>query len=203
MKLRDPESIPAGPRRFAAYWLRDLAANLDHRGWIALIPLHSSVCVALGAILAIYARDQLWQEMQNIIALYAAGLAVNAILLAVSWAGFSRILDIMGDAEFGTWLRRHSLFGYFRFSIDFIQIVQMLAVGGMAAGLGICLTPLPDVYQRVALGFATASSLYAGWWAVGTVRIMQDISNHRSSFNNAPRNVQNIPQHKTETPNFK
>jgi hypothetical protein len=119
---------------------------------------------------------------------------VNAILLAVSWAGFARIFETLGDPEFGKWMRQTGLDGYYGFYVDFIQSVQMIAVGTMALGLAVCLTDLNAIYQRIALGLAVGTSLYAGRWATGCIRIMQELSDHRATFRENSQNVQPFTQ---------
>lgn len=192
MRLEDPSTLPRGARRFIAYWLRDLASGFDSRGARALIPTTLLICSSFGALAAWFVNPDFWKVMQNAIAFYAAVLAVNAILLAVCWAAFSRMMDTVGDPEFGSWLRQHGMDGLYGFYIDFIQLVQVLAVGASALGLFISVISPLDWAARGALGVTVATSLYAGRWAQGCVRIMQELADHRATFRDHAANVEPI-----------
>lgn len=195
MRLADPSKMERGPRRFVAYWLRDLAADFDRRGWLAFLPLTFGVCVAVGVAVALRADADLWANMQNAIAFYAAGLAVNAILLAVCWAGFARIFESLGDPQFGSWMRQRGLDGLFGFYVDFIQLTQMAAVAAMGTGLLLSLLEaVPGSVQRGALGVAVCCSLYAARWTAGCVRVMQDLSDHRATYKEAEERVTSLRQ---------
>lgn len=130
--------------------------------------------------------------MQNAIAFYAAVLAVNAILLAVCWAAFSRMMDTIGDPDFGAWMRQHKMDGYYGFYIDYIQLVQALAVAAAACGLIISIISPLEWAARAALGATVAASLYAGWWAQGCVRVMQELADSRATYREQAANVETI-----------
>lgn len=190
MKLADPSEMRRGPRRFVAYLIRDIAQGFDKRGFLALVPVALIVSVGCGVLVARFASPTFWDEMQNVIAFYAAGLAVNAILLAVCWASFARIFETLSDPDFGAWMRLRKLDGYYGWYVDFIHAAQMLAVALMAVGLGASLvSSLPPIVDRVMLGAAIATSVYAARWAAGCVRIMQDLADYRVKFREASPNV--------------
>lgn len=193
MRLADPSQMERGPRRFVAYWLRDLALDFDRRGWPAFIPLTFLSSALIGTTVAIFAKDALWHELQNAIAFYAAGLAVNAILLAVCWAGFARIFESLGDPEFGPWMKQRGFTGLYGFYVDFIQLTQMAAVAAMGCGLLLSmLDQIPNLAQRLALGVAVACSIYAARWTAGCVQVMQDISDHRATFKESMATVASL-----------
>lgn len=176
MRLEDPSTLPRGAKRFVSYWLRDLAADFDRRNAAALIPTTSLICGSVGAAVAWFASPSFWGEIQNAVAFYAAVLAVNAILLAVCWAAFSRIMDTMGDPEFGAWMRHQRLDGLYNFYIDFIHLTQTVAVVCAAGGLLVSIVNPLEWAARLALGATVATSLYAGRWTQGCVRIMQELA---------------------------
>lgn len=183
MRLPDPSSMPKGPRRFVTYLLVDFATGFHKRGWFALVPLTTIFSVSAGILVATYASPKLWDDMSNVIALYAAGLAVNAILLAICWAAFSRIMDILSDEEFGGYMRHIKMAQYYGFYVDFIHLTQMFAVAAMAAGLFSSLVGgLRFDLDRVILGLAVGSSVFAARWATGCVEIMQQLSDYRVQF---------------------
>lgn len=175
--------MPKGARRFVTYLLVDFASGFHKRGWLALIPLTTIASVAGGTLIACYASPELWEDMANVIALYAAGLAVNAILLAVCWAAFSRIMDILSDEEFGAYMRHIKMAQYYGFYVDFIHLAQMLAVAAMAIGLFTSLVGgLRFDFDRIILGSAVGFSVFAARWATGCVEIMQQLSDYRVTF---------------------
>ena len=193
MKLRDPSLLPNGPKRFVSYWLRDVVAGFDARGWISLIPLHFLACAAVGVFVGRFADPKLWTEMANGIAFYAAGLAVNAILLAVCWACFARIFETLGDPAFGAWMKHRQLDAYYGFYVDFIQLTQMAAMATMGVGLlAVLLSNFPIWLDRVCLGAAITLSAYAGYWTSGGVRVMRELADLRSQFLDTPGSVQNL-----------
>lgn len=200
MRLEDPSTRPRGPKRFIAYWIRDLAADFDRRNAAALIPATALVCIAAGAAAAWFASPKFWGEMQNAIAFYAAVLAVDAILLAVCWAAFSRMMDTIGDPEFGAWMRQQKLDGLYNFYIDFIQLTQAVAVTCAAVGLVISIINPLDWAARLAIGVTVATSLYAGRWAQGCVRIMQELADYRATFRDRPCNVSALNGRQTSSP---
>jgi hypothetical protein len=178
-----------------AYWLRDIAVGFDKRGFGSLIPAKFIVCVAIGVAVALFANKELWVKFEDAIAFYAGGIAVNAILLAVCWAGFGRIFEIIGDPEFGRWLRHHQLDGYYGFYIDFIQLTQMAAVVGMGCGLiSAIVSGLPIQAERAILGISITMSIYAAWWASDCVRLMQELGDNRITFAESLKNVRQMPQ---------
>jgi len=192
MRLEDPSTLPRGFKRFTAYWLRDLASDFDRRGFLALIPVAGLVCIGLGAAAAWFVTPGFWTQVQNALAFYAAALAVNAILLAVCWAAFARMMDTMGDPDFGAWMRQQRLHGLYGFYIDFIHLAQTIAVGASAIGLVLAAMNPAEWAARLAFGATVATSLYAGRWTQGCVRIMQELADHRATFRDRPENVSHL-----------
>jgi hypothetical protein len=115
--------------------------------------------------------------------MYAGFLTLNAILLAICWGGFGRIYEVLGDREFGPWLRRRKVDAYYNFYIEYIRFTQMIAVFLVASMLiGCVLDGVPELWLRVGLAAVVASSTYAAWWASGCVRIMQELTEYRAVF---------------------
>lgn len=192
--------MPKGTRRFVTYLLVDFTAGFHKRGWLALIPLTTIASVGAGTLIACYASPKLWEDMANVIALYAAGLAVNAILLAVCWAAFSRIMDILSDDEFGAYMRHIKMAQYYGFYVDFIHIAQMLAVAAMAAGLFSSLVGgLRFDLDRIILGLAVGFSVFAARWAAGCVEIMQQLSDYRVTFRQLDAQVTSLHSRNRDT----
>lgn len=183
MRLKDPSELPRGAERFVAYLLHDIVMGFQKRKWKALLPLAFASSVVLGGLVAKFADGALWNPISNAIAFYAAALAVNAILLAVCWAAFSKILETLSDPDFGAWMRHTKMAQYYAFYVDYIHLTQMVAVAAMGAGLFTSLVGgLPYHLDRIILGMAVSASIYAAWWATGCVRVMQDLGDYRVKF---------------------
>jgi hypothetical protein len=183
MKLADPAALSRGPRRFVAYWLRDLVVSHDERGLWAFLPLRLLICTLVGGGVGYVAEDAFFTDRSDRIAFFAGILAVNAILLAVCWAAFAKIYDTLSDKEFGAWVRHHRAHGYYDFYVEFIQLAQMIAVVIVLFSLVLTIAGgVPPWLSRVALGASIGTSLYAGWWASGCVRIMQELADQRAAY---------------------
>lgn len=183
MRLKDPSDYPAGASRFVAYWLHDVVVGFQKRGFTSLIPWRPLVSGAVGFAAARYIAVENLAKPEVMIAAYAAMLTINAILLAVCWSAFAKIFETMGEERFGSWLRRNGLAGYYGWYVDFIHAVQMLAVVAAATSLIVSLMGgLPEIVPRLALGLAVGLSVLASWWAMGCVRLMRDLSDHRATF---------------------
>lgn len=195
MRLKDPSELPRGPERFVAYLLHDLVAGFQKRKWKALFPVALITSAAIGVAVAKFASEAVWSQTSNAIAFYAAGLAVNAILLAVCWAAFSKILDTLADPDFGAWMRHTKVAQYYAFYVDYIHLAQMAAVTSMAAGLFSTLAGgLPYHLDRIILGIAVATSVYAARWATGCVRVMQDLGDYRIKFREIDSKFSMLPK---------
>ena len=183
MRLKVPSEYPAGPSRFVAYWLQDMVVGFQKRGFKSLIPWRLLISGAIGFAAARYIPATNLAKPEVMIAAYAAMLTLNAILLAVCWSAFAKIFETMGEERFGSWLRRNGLAGYYGWYVDFIHAVQMLAVGVAAASLVVSLMDgFLEIVPRSALGVTVGLSVLAGWWAMGCVHLMRDLSDHRATF---------------------
>ncbi len=198
MRLKDPAEYPAGPRRFVAYWLQDVIIGFQKRGFLSFIPFRLLVCSAIGLAVARYIPSSNLAKPEIMIVAYAALLTLNAILLAVCWAAFAKIYETMGEERFGGWLRRNGLAGYYGWYVNFINVVQMLAVGATATALILSLMEgFVEIVPRSALGMSVGLSVLASSWAMGCVRLMQDLSDHRATFAamDADGRVADMPVH--------
>lgn len=193
MKLQDPSSLPRGARRFVAYWLQDIAFSFEKRGFGSLIPIRLLICAGIATAITYKVDPKFLNDRASCIALYAAILTLNAILLAICWGAFAKIFDAMSDPKFGKWLRRRNMDGYYGFYIEFIQLTQMLALSIATFSLAFSIMEyIPTIVSKTLLGMTFGSTLYAGIWSSGGVRVMQDLSDYRSKFLDSPDDISDI-----------
>lgn len=182
MKLEDPSELPAGPRRFVAYFLQSTIYRFQKRGFYTLLPLRVAGCAALGWYVGSHTNSATLGEADVILVVYAAALTFNAILLAICWAAFAKIFDVMSENDFGTYLHRTKMDGHYGIYVEYIHLVQMIALAAVAGSIVLFVVPAPAWLSRWALGVSVGFSLYAAIWASGSVRIMRDLSDLRTTF---------------------
>ena len=159
----------------------------DSEGWRALIPVWIIISASLGYLAAYVLPDDLWLKdtnWQTIIAIYAALITMNGLLLALSWSAFSRIHEVMvSSADFAVFLRQAKLFDKYLFYIDWIQGAQLVAliVSG-AAMFSSIVNGMPLIGHRLALAMSVGSSIYAIRFAANAVTVMHDLVWQRAVF---------------------
>jgi hypothetical protein len=104
--------------KFLASYFDAMKERAHTKGWRGVIPIWLIVGFAAGGAASTCLPDALWTEQNNwqvIVALYAANVTINGLLLALSWGAFSRIHGLLvSSSEFAIFLRRAKLFsGYF------------------------------------------------------------------------------------------
>jgi hypothetical protein len=174
------------PKFLASYFdaMKDRART---EGWTAIIPVWAVVGACAGVVAVIRLPRELWTEPQNwqvIIAIYAAMLTINGLLLALSWGAFARVHELLvSSAEFAVFLRRAKLFNGYLFYVDWVQATQLLALVVSAAAMFSSLVQLiPPLGHRIILAVTIASSVYAVRNAVNAVTVMHDLVWQRAIF---------------------
>jgi hypothetical protein len=166
-----------GKPRFIDAWLTDLRDDYRRYGWTKLVPIWVFISLAVGALATwkITARS-FWDHPEISIAFLGVIATINGLLLALSWGSFAKIYEIASVPKFAAYLRRHGLLNTYSFFVDYIHATQVLAVLCAFATLTACvLSDIPIDVRRILLGFTVASSVYAFKYALGAVRIMQDL----------------------------
>jgi hypothetical protein len=170
---------------FTEAWLADIQEDVKRYGKRKLVPWTALACIVIGAGVAmLVAPDHFWNHPEVSVVFFTATVTVNGLLLALSWGCFAKIYEIASEPRLASFLRRHDLLNSYIFHVDFIHYVQVAAVTWSAIALVLSVVHLPDfaaeyvsllTLQRIALAGCVAVSIYALIYALGAVRIMQDL----------------------------
>jgi hypothetical protein len=171
---------------FAQAWIADLQEDVDRYGatklvpWIAIISLCVGVCVN-----AIVSKSAFWDRPEIACLFFTAILTINGLLLALSWGSFAKIYEIASKPQLSQYLRKNKLLQGYTFHVDFIHYTQVLALSWSGIALILCVsTDLPTVVtkwislqtlQEIGLIGCISSTIYALRYALGAVRMMQDL----------------------------
>ena len=174
------------PGFLASYFdaMKDRARSM---GWRALIPYWGIIGTCIGTAIVYFLPGELWTEKQNwqvIVAIYAAMVTINGLLLALSWSAFARVHELLvSSAEFAVFLRRAKLFNGYLFYIDWVQAAQLFALVVSASAMFSSLVQEVGVaWHRVILAVCIAASIYAVRFAVNAVTVMHDLVWQRAIF---------------------
>jgi hypothetical protein len=177
--------IPERPS-FLVAWLDDLREDLARYGKRKLVPSTLLVCCAAGSAVALLVpTDHFWEKPEISVVFFTAAVTINGLLLALSWGSFAKIYELASAPAMASFLRRHGLLNSYIFHVDFIHIAQVCALSWSGVALILCVIEhLPHevaryisllVLQKVSLAGCVASSIYALIYALGAVKIMQDL----------------------------
>src|SRR6185437_10675549 len=117
--------------RFLASYFDAMKERARDEGWRAIVPYWLIVGGVAGAGICVSLPKELWNtsNWQTIIAVYAALLTINGLLLALSWSAFARVHELLvSSAEFVVFLRRAKLFNGYLFYIDWVHAAQIIAL---------------------------------------------------------------------------
>jgi hypothetical protein len=178
----DPKRRPS----FLEAWLEDLQDDLKRYGPTKLVPWLMLFCVALGIVVALLiSAEGFWNRPEISSLFFTATVTINGLLLALSWGSFAKIYELASEPRLAAYLRKRNLLRSYIFHVDFIHACQIIALGwsGFALVLSV-LDRLPHslggmamlaALQRISLAGVVASTVYALRYAIGSVRIMQDL----------------------------
>lgn len=122
------------------------------------------------------------------IALFAAVLTFNALMLALCWSSFAKIFEALQAPGFGAYVRQKNMLEMYEFYVDFIHYLQVIAAAVALVGLFIAIWAASDFppwlgyLGRISIAMTIASSLYAMRYAVGSVRLMRDLVRLRLDY---------------------
>jgi hypothetical protein len=187
------------PPSFLEAWLDDLRDDLRRYGNHKLVPWTMLACCAVGAAVSLLVpKDHFWAKPEVSVVFFTAAVTINGLLLALSWGSFAKIYELASAPTMASFLRRHNLLNGYIFQVDFIHLAQVCAVCWSGAALILSVVGhLPHeierylpllVIQKVSLAGCIASSIYALVYALGAVRMMQDLMWH--SAHNLPNNLE-------------
>ena len=129
--------------------------------------------------------DHFWKKPEISAVFFTATITINGLLLALSWGSFAKIYELASEPQLAAYLRKRNLLRTYIFHVDFIHLTQVAAVAwsGFALVLSVA-DQLPNtiggavvllLLQKISLAGVVASTIYALRYAVGAVRIMQDL----------------------------
>ena len=133
----------------------------------------------------VISEDGFWNKPEISAVFFTATITINGLLLALSWGSFAKIYELASEPKLAAFLRKHNLLRSYIFHVDFIHLTQVAAVAwsGLALILSV-VDHLPHVIgggtlllalQKISLAGVIASTIYALRYAIGAVRIMQDL----------------------------
>jgi hypothetical protein len=171
---------------FLEAWLDDLRDDLRRYGARKLVPWTLLACCAIGsAVAALVPNENFWAKPEISVVFFTAAITINGLLLALSWGSFAKIYEMAAAPAMASFLRRHNLLNSYIFHVDFIHMAQVCAVSWSGVALTLCVIDhLPQavarhvsliLIQKISLAGCVASSIYAFVFALGAVRIMQDL----------------------------
>jgi hypothetical protein len=141
--------------------------------------------VILGVVVTYVVPISFWVSPEESVVFFTAILTINGLLLAPSWGSFAKIYEIASEPRLANFLRRHGLLRSYIFHVDFIHVAQIVALCWSGLALVICVVEsLPAwvshwvdllTLQRLVFVGTVASTVYALMYALGAVRLMQDL----------------------------
>jgi hypothetical protein len=171
---------------FVEAWLADIQEDVRRYGKRKLLPIALIICAVIGAMVAILVpADHFWNKPEVSVVFFTATLTMNGLLLALSWSSFAKIYEIASEPKLAASLRRNNLLNGYIFQVDYIHFTQITALICSGAALVFSvLGHLPHIVeenvslltiQKVGLGLVVMSSIYGLKYALGAVRLMQDL----------------------------
>ena len=155
------------------------------KGNIHLIPLVLFFCLFLGGLSSYYFpadffQSALWGVSATV---YSGILAFNAITLALSWSAIGRILEIISNPGFSSFLKGQGMLNKYSFYVTFIHAIQVTASTSTLIALVMIFIPLVTIWgHRVIWAVVIGTTLYALRWSVGAVRITRDLIIHFATY---------------------
>lgn len=170
---------------FIYAWLTDIRDDYSRGGIIKLVPWQVAICCAIGAAASYFLpKNGFWDKPEIPVAFFAAAITINGLLLALAWSSFSKTYEIASSPGFSGYLREKNLLNNYIFIVDYIHFTQITALLTSATGLvgSIIWEALPRAALPVLFGATIATSIYAVRYALGAVRVMQDLVWNRSTY---------------------
>lgn len=171
---------------FLEAWLDDLLDDVRRYGPSKLIPWAMVVALCIGITSAwLVATDEKFWKPEISMVFFTASATVNGLLLALSWGSFAKIYELASKQEMAAFLRRHGLIKSVTLHVDFIHVCQISALSWSCVALLLCaIDRLPEtlsnivallILRKITFAGTVSSTFYALYYAVGAVKIMQDL----------------------------
>jgi hypothetical protein len=159
-------------------FLQDIIDVRQRKGTVHIFPFILGTFFAVGGVAAYYFPWSFFspEEWDSSATVYSGILAFNAITLALSWGAVGRVLEIMSNPGFSSFLQTHGMLNKYSFYVTFLHIIQVIAATcTLVALVMIFIALVPEWVNRVMLAVVIATTLYALRWSLGAVRIASDL----------------------------
>ncbi len=178
--------MSASPRpSFLEAWLGDTREIVSEKGSWAIVPWSFLACAAGGASAAffmpsVFFQDGLWDVSATF---YAGLLAFNALTLALAWNAFGGVFERLSRTDFSAFLKSAGELEKYLFTISYIHAMQVIAAAATLLSGLVIFMPVPWVWvDRIFIGLTVCFTAYALRWAVGSVKVSQDLVWNFSTF---------------------
>ncbi|MBR1275615.1 hypothetical protein [Bradyrhizobium sp. AUGA SZCCT0283] len=164
--------------RFLPSALSAIQKESEQRGALAIIPFVLIACACVSGAVAGFIPASFWspEKRELSVAFYAGVLTFNGLTLALGWAAFSRIYDVLLRGEFGKYLMKNGLLNDYILHITYMHIFEVVAVVATANGLVSALLPnIPLLLSRLIFAGCLMWTAYAVKQAVTAVTAMNDL----------------------------
>jgi hypothetical protein len=135
-------------------------------------------CASIAGAVAYFVPPSFWssEKRELAVAFYAGVLTFNGLTLALGWAAFSRMYDVLLRAEFGKYLMKNNLLNDYILHISYMHVFEVVAVVASANGLVSVLLPnIPLWLARLIFAGCLMWTAYAVKQAITAVTAMNDL----------------------------
>lgn len=170
---------------FIAQFFADVAETIKRKGAWHAVPSFLIVFMVIGGLAAYYISIDFFSEKRWDVSttVYSGILAFNAITLALSWSAIGRILEIMSNPGFSSFLQSSGMFKVYNFYVSFVHVTQVIASTITLVALICILLPIiPILWKQFMLAIVIGFTLWALRWSLAAVRIVSDLIRHFAVF---------------------
>lgn len=170
---------------FLESWLGDTREIVSEKGSWAIIPWSFLACGAGGSLIGYFMPASFFQDTRwDVSATFYAGLlAFNALTLALAWNAFGGVFERLSRTDFSAFLKSAGELEKYLFMISYIHLMQVVAAAVTLLSAVVIFMPVPWVWMdRIFIGVTVCFTAYALRWAVGSVKVSQDLVWNFSTF---------------------
>ena len=170
---------------FLPSYLEALKGSAERRSWRAVVPIWIVACIVVGAIVSAFVPDLFWSDSKWDVSttVYAGILTFNGLVLALGWAAFAKIYEIICAPHFSSYLKANGLLNGYIMYVSYIHIVQLCAVVVSAAGLISVLLDVGSIWaDRAILALSIACTMYSIKQASAAISGMHDLIWQKATF---------------------